>query len=52
VQYLLDHYRRQHPEILTFGAGDSRTDAPFLALCDYALIPKNTQLFKTLAAVQ
>ncbi|WP_374089416.1 hydrolase [Methylomicrobium lacus] len=52
VQYLLDHYRQQHPEILTFGAGDSRTDAPFLTLCDYALIPKNTQLFKTLAAVQ
>ncbi len=52
VQYLLEQYRRQHPEILTFGAGDSRTDAPFLALCDYALIPKNTQLFKTLAAVQ
>jgi hypothetical protein len=52
VQYLLDHYRRQHPEILTFGAGDSRTDAPFLSLCDYAVIPKNTQLFRTLAAVR
>ncbi|EIC29995.1 HAD family hydrolase [Methylomicrobium album] len=52
VRYLLDRYRRRHPEILTFGAGDSRTDAPFLALCDYALIPKNTQLFQTLVAVQ
>jgi hydroxymethylpyrimidine pyrophosphatase-like HAD family hydrolase len=52
VRYLLDRYRRRHPELLTFGAGDSRTDAPFLALCDYALIPKNTQLFQTLAAVR
>ncbi|MGJ0484617.1 MAG: hydrolase [Methylomicrobium sp.] len=52
VRYLLDRYRQVHPDILTFGAGDSRTDAPFLALCDYALIPKNTQLFRTLAEVQ
>ena len=52
VRYLLAIYRQQHPELLTFGAGDSRTDAPFLALCDYALIPKNTQLFKTFAVVQ
>jgi hydroxymethylpyrimidine pyrophosphatase-like HAD family hydrolase len=49
VSYLIDVYRQQHPELLTFGAGDSKTDAPFMALCDYALIPKNTQLFKTLA---
>ncbi|MGZ8158628.1 MAG: hydrolase [Methylobacter sp.] len=49
VSYLLDGYRQQHPELLTFGAGDSKTDAPFMALCDYALIPKNTQLFQTLA---
>ncbi len=49
VGYLLEGYRTQHPELLTFGAGDSKTDAPFMALCDYALIPKNTQLFQTLA---
>lgn len=49
VSYLLDGYRKQHPELITFGAGDSKTDAPFMALCDYALIPKNTQLFQTLA---
>lgn len=48
VSYLLEGYQQQHADILTFGAGDSRTDAPFLALCDYALIPKNTQLFNTL----
>ena len=49
VSYLLDGYRQKHPDLLTFGAGDSLTDAAFMTLCDYALIPKNTQLFKTLA---
>jgi hydroxymethylpyrimidine pyrophosphatase-like HAD family hydrolase len=49
VSYLLQRYQQQYPDLLTFGAGDSKTDAPFMALCDYALIPKNTQLFQTLA---
>jgi hydroxymethylpyrimidine pyrophosphatase-like HAD family hydrolase len=49
VSYLIKNYKQQHPELVTFGAGDSNTDAPFMGLCDYALIPKNTQLFKTLA---
>ncbi|MSP27722.1 MAG: hydrolase [Methylococcales bacterium] len=52
VSYLLAQYKREYPDLLTFGAGDSRTDAPFITLCDYALIPKNTQLFKTLTAAQ
>lgn len=45
VAYLLHGYRQRHADVLTFGAGDSKSDAPFLALCDYALIPNNTQLF-------
>ncbi|CAG1022132.1 hypothetical protein DOJK_01464 [Patescibacteria group bacterium] len=48
VRHLLERYKREHPDLLTFGAGDSKTDVPFLMLCDYALIPKNTQLFRTL----
>jgi hydroxymethylpyrimidine pyrophosphatase-like HAD family hydrolase len=52
VSYLLAHYKNQHPNLLTFGAGDSRTDAAFITLCDYALIPKNTQLFQTLATAR
>ncbi len=51
VSYLLDNYRQQHSQLLTFGAGDSHSDAAFIALCDYALIPKNTQLFNTLACI-
>ena len=52
VRYLLDGYQQRHPQLLTFGAGDSKTDAAFMALCDYALIPKNTQLFQTLAIAE
>lgn len=50
VQYLLAQYRQTHPQLLTFGAGDSYSDAAFMTLCDYAIVPKNTQLFSTLAA--
>ncbi|MFZ2170424.1 MAG: hydrolase [Methylococcaceae bacterium] len=49
VSYLIDSYKQNFPELLTFGAGDSKSDAPFMGLCDYALIPRNTQLFKSLA---
>ena len=52
VRYLIDNYKQQHPDLLTFGAGDSHSDAPFMALCDYALIPKNTQLFETLVLAE
>jgi hydroxymethylpyrimidine pyrophosphatase-like HAD family hydrolase len=52
VSYLLDKFRQQHPDLLSFGAGDSKTDAEFMALCDYALIPKNSQLFQSLTVFQ
>ena len=45
VNFLLDRYRQHHPELLTFAAGDSHTDAPFMALCDYAIVPRGTQLY-------
>ncbi|MEQ1635865.1 MAG: hydrolase [Methylococcales bacterium] len=51
VSYLMAGYRQLHPELLTFGAGDSHSDAAFMALCDYALVPKNTQLFSSLVAI-
>lgn len=49
VAYLLARYRERFPDLLTIGAGDSHADAAFMRLCDYALIPKNTQLFNSLA---
>lgn len=36
--------REEHGEIVTFGMGDSRSDARFMAACDYAIIPRGTQL--------
>lgn len=44
VQYLQARLREEHGAIMTFGMGDSRTDAPFMAACDYAIIPTGTQL--------
>ncbi|MEQ1528643.1 MAG: HAD hydrolase family protein [Methylococcales bacterium] len=49
VSYLLEKYHQQYPQVLSIAAGDSNTDAAFMALCDYAMIPRNTQLFKRLA---
>ena len=33
---------------LVIGAGDSFTDAPFLGLCDFALLPQQSQLLTRL----
>ena len=30
--------------IVTVGAGDSLTDIPFLRACDFALVPKHSQI--------
>jgi hypothetical protein len=44
VAYLCERLRAEHGEILTFGLGDSRSDARFMAACDYAIIPRGSQL--------
>jgi hypothetical protein len=44
VEYVQARLRDEHGEIMTFGMGDSRTDAAFMAACDYAIIPRGTQL--------
>jgi hydroxymethylpyrimidine pyrophosphatase-like HAD family hydrolase len=44
VAYVTDKLRRQHGDVLTFGIGDSRSDARFMAACDYAIVPSRTQL--------
>ena len=44
VEYLQARLRDEYGEIMTFGMGDSRTDARFMAACDYAIVPRRTQL--------
>lgn len=52
----VEHVRRrleaEHGEIMTLGMGDSKSDARFMAACDYAIVPSGTQLAAlTLAAL-
>jgi hydroxymethylpyrimidine pyrophosphatase-like HAD family hydrolase len=44
VAYVTDLLRAEHGDIVTFGMGDSRSDARFMAACDYAIVPRATQL--------
>lgn len=44
VRYVIEQLRQEHGEILTFGMGDSRADAAFMSACDYAIVPRHTQL--------
>lgn len=44
VAYVTERLRQEHGDILTFGIGDSRSDARFMAACDYAIVPSRTQL--------
>jgi len=44
VAHITARLRAEHGEIVTFGMGDSRSDARFMAACDYAIIPRGTQL--------
>ncbi|OON59905.1 hypothetical protein B0920_21765 [Massilia sp. KIM] len=44
VAHVTRQLRAEHGDIVTFGMGDSRSDARFMAACDYAIIPRGTQL--------
>lgn len=44
VSYLRAELESEHGPILSFGMGDSRSDARFMAACDYAIVPSGTQL--------
>lgn len=44
VAYVTGKLRQEHGDILTFGIGDSKSDARFMAACDYAIVPSRTQL--------
>jgi hypothetical protein len=44
VAFLLPRLRARHPDAPVIGIGDSLTDAPYMALCDYAMMPRGSQL--------
>lgn len=48
VKYVTAILKNQHEQLLTFGMGDSISDAAFMLACDYSLIPNNSQLSKLL----
>jgi len=50
VDYLLASYR-ERGEVMSFAAGDSQTDWLFMQLCDYAIVPNNTQLSRLITSV-
>ncbi|MBE0470174.1 MAG: hypothetical protein IBX55_11790 [Methyloprofundus sp.] len=48
VEYRIKALEQDYGEIVTMGMGDSLSDAPFMALCDYMMTPKHTQLHNRL----
>jgi len=44
VAKLLPVLRARYPDAPVLGIGDSITDAPFMAACDYAMLPTGSQL--------
>ncbi|MGH8581689.1 MAG: hypothetical protein ACREWG_02645 [Gammaproteobacteria bacterium] len=44
VAYVIERLTERYGDILTIGMGDSMSDREFVLLCDYALVPKGTQL--------
>lgn len=44
VEYVRKRLIAEHGAIMTLGMGDSKSDARFMATCDYAIIPTGTQL--------
>lgn len=50
VEYVQEQLREEleGQELLTLGLGDSLADVPFMALCDFALTPGDSQLMRAL----
>jgi hypothetical protein len=44
VAFLMPELRRRYPDAPVIGIGDSLSDAQFMALCDYAMMPSRSQL--------
>ncbi|MDR1462209.1 MAG: hypothetical protein LBI68_03615 [Azoarcus sp.] len=50
VEYMIECLRREHGEIITIGMGDSLSDIAFMSACDYALVPRASQIATRLEA--
>lgn len=48
VAHVLESKRRSDPQTVFVGLGDSLTDLPYLKLCDFALVPKHSQIQEVL----
>lgn len=51
VRHLIDCWRARGDDLVTWAIGDSRSDARFIALCDFAIVPRGTQLHSDVFAV-
>ena len=51
VEHLVGRLRREHGEIVTFGMGDSLSDVGFMSVCDYALVPRASQINQRMGAL-
>lgn len=47
VAHILPALRARFPDAPVIGIGDSHTDAPFMGLCDFAMLPTGSQLAGT-----
>lgn len=47
VAYLIDQHRAQKPDSPVIGVGDSSSDVGFMDLCDFAMAPTASQLWKS-----
>jgi hydroxymethylpyrimidine pyrophosphatase-like HAD family hydrolase len=48
VAYLIDQLRARSPDTPVIGVGDSSSDAGFMDLCDFAMAPTNSQLWRSI----
>ena len=48
VRYVIGQTRAKDPERLIIGAGDSRSDLAFMMECDFAIIPTQSQIAKSI----